>query len=67
MTQPKQHGGPGRGQGRKTPDSPTGELKVYSVRLDQKTVETLKEVGGGNVSAGIRILVKQEQKNETPE
>lgn len=50
-------GGLRRGQGRKTPDSPSGELKVYSVRLDPKTVKTLKEVGGGNVSAGIRMLV----------
>jgi hypothetical protein len=59
------HGGPGRGQGRKTPDSPSGELKVYSVRLDPTTVEALKEIGGGNVSAGIRMAIKRLYKHTT--
>lgn len=48
------HGGPGRGGGRK----PTGVKRVY-VTLDQETIERAREIGGGNLSEGIRLAVSQ--------
>ena len=49
------HGGPGRGGGRK-PITEAGTQRV-TVTLDPATIERAKEIGAGNVSAGIRAAV----------
>lgn len=51
-------GGAGRGQGRKTSDG-AHNLQRKQVMLDQTTIDQLKDIGKGNLSLGIRILVQQ--------
>ena len=49
------HGGPGRGQGRHTiADQP---MLRKNVALDPDTIARAKEIGDGNLSAGLRIAV----------
>jgi hypothetical protein len=47
-------GGSRKGAGRKAKDGRTG-MKRYNVTLDTKTVATLRQVGLGNLSEGVRI------------
>lgn len=49
-------GGAGRGQGRK-PIGGTGAKRV-NVSIDDATRARLVEIGGGNLSAGIRIAAE---------
>lgn len=59
-----QHGGAGRGQGRKPADGKRGERgERYNVTLDADSVEILRGYGGGELSLGIRLaatLVERE-------
>lgn len=55
-------GGPRKGAGRHTGDGAKG-MKRYNVSLDPETVETARQIGGGNISQGIRLAVKR-QKND---
>ncbi len=50
-------GGAGRGQGRKAEDGAVG-LLTKNVRLDQPTIDTLRSLGSGNLSVGIRLAAK---------
>lgn len=56
-----QHGGAGRGQGRKPRDGKRGDR--YNVTLDADSVEILRGYGDGELSRGIRLaatLVERE-------
>jgi len=44
---------PARGRGR--PPVAPGGTQTHRVTLDQATVDTLREAGAGNLSAGIRL------------
>lgn len=48
-----QHGGPGRGQGRR-PEHGTEPLTRCLVSLDAGSIEALRNLGDGNLSRGIR-------------
>lgn len=48
------HGGPGRGQGIKAADGATG-LKRRSISIDDASAATLRQLGNGNLSVGIRL------------
>jgi hypothetical protein len=50
---PSIRGGAGRGQGRKAKDA-TGPLERKNVSLDAESVRTLRELGAGDLSVGIR-------------
>lgn len=50
------HGGRRKDAGRPTQDGAEG-VKSYNVTLDDKTVKKAKQVGSGNLSAGIRKAV----------
>lgn len=47
------HGGAGRGQGLKAADGATA-LRRFNVTLDDKSVNILRHLGGGELSLGIR-------------
>lgn len=51
-----QRGGRGMGQGRKSPDAAmiAGPMRRYSVTLDAASVERLRQMADGDLSAGIR-------------
>jgi hypothetical protein len=51
-----QRGGRGMGQGRKSPDAAliAGPMRRYSVTLDAASVERLRKMADGDLSAGIR-------------
>lgn len=51
-------GGPGRNQGRKARDGAPNLLRV-NVMLDGATISKAADIGGGNVSLGIRKAVTQ--------
>lgn len=59
MIELKGKGGPGRGQGRRHINgNPPGEgeyLKPRTVRIPAELVEYLTNLGGGNLSAGVRL------------
>ena len=59
------HGGAGRGQGRKTKDQVVG-LRRVNVSLDQDSICTLREIGAGELSLGIRMAAAA-VKNGLPE
>lgn len=42
----------------------TGKPARYCVSLDQATADAARRLGGGNISNGIRIAVKQTEGNE---
>jgi len=46
-------GGPGRGGGRKTADG-AGPVYRKNVTLDQRSIDTLRALGDGDLSLGIR-------------
>lgn len=48
------HGGPGRGQGRKPADGATG-LKRRTITIDDASADTLRALGSGDLSLGIRL------------
>lgn len=50
-------GGPGRGQGRRANDGAI-YLRRRSVSLDDETVASLRKLGGGDLSLGIRRAAK---------
>lgn len=50
---PSIRGGAGRGQGRKAKDA-TGPLERKNVSLDKQSIETLRRLGEGDLSVGIR-------------
>jgi hypothetical protein len=50
-------GGAGRNQGRKTEDGTRG-LKRLNVTLDVESVESVRRLGDGNLSLGIRKAVR---------
>lgn len=52
---PKGRGGPGRNQGRKAVDG--CDVKRVNVMLDDKTIDKARDIGEGNLSAGIRKAV----------
>lgn len=62
-TEKKDHrGGPGRGQGRRALDGRgvaggRRPLARINVMLDEETMLRAAEIGGGNVSLGIRVAV----------
>lgn len=53
MTIKPKHGGARKGAGRKSADGIQGKARL--VRLDDKTVEVMQEIGNGNLSLGIRL------------
>lgn len=55
-------GGPGMGQGRKPPDHDLikGPMRRYSVTLDDASVEHLRELADGDLSAGIRLAARRD-------
>jgi hypothetical protein len=55
-------GGPGMGQGRKPKDAGliAGPMRRYSVTLDAASVETLRGLADGDLSAGIRRAARRE-------
>lgn len=50
------HGGARPGSGRKTKDGRKGMIRI-SVSLDSETMAFCREIGQGDISAGIRIAV----------
>lgn len=48
------HGGARKGAGRKAKDGAAG-LTRFSVTLDRTSADKLRLLGGGNLSAGIRL------------
>jgi hypothetical protein len=58
IERPKPRGGTGRGQGRPT-TAGTGATSPRQVTLDDGTVSTLRALGDGNLSAGIREAARR--------
>jgi hypothetical protein len=52
------HGGPGRGQGRKSADGAKG-LKRRNVTIDDESAEKLRAYGDGDLSLGIRRAARK--------
>lgn len=50
-------GGKREGAGRKAKDGSSGMVS-YAVYLDERTVSRAREIGGGNLSLGIRLLAQ---------
>ena len=48
------HGGPGRGQGVKAADGATGLMRK-NISIDQASIDTLRALGNGDLSLGIRL------------
>lgn len=57
-------GGIRKGQGRKAPDGVVDTVRV-NVSLDPATIEKARDIGDGNLSAGIRIAVAKAPKKRT--
>jgi len=57
-------GGVREGQGRKAPDGVVDTMRV-NVSLDQATIDNARDIGDGNLSAGIRIAVAKASKKRT--
>jgi hypothetical protein len=53
MSDKPERGGPRRGPGRPTPDG-ARNMRGHFVTLDAASVATLRAIGEGNLSAGIR-------------
>lgn len=56
---PKKHGGKRKGAGRK-PEDGAEALKPHCVYLDEVTVDKARQIGSGNLSAGIRKKFKED-------
>ena len=54
-------GGIREGQGRKAQDGVVDTVRV-NVSLDQATIDQARDIGDGNLSAGIRIAVAKASK-----
>lgn len=57
-------GGRRENQGRKAQDGAVDTVRV-NVTLDQSTIDNAREIGDGNLSAGIRIAVAKASKKRT--
>lgn len=50
---------PGPGKRLGPPFKPAGPLRSLSIRLTPEQIERLRELGGGNTSAGVRRLLER--------